>query len=440
MIGLLKLKKSVRDILVGVTGASIAQALSFLLVPIVARLFSPEDYGGAAAFLAVLVLLSPVSSMRYEQAILLPRQEEKAFTLSCISLRILAGVAALSFLVIFITMILPLESVAQYDLMLWLVMLPLFLFITGVANILLSWSTRLGLFSNIAAADITMPLGTSGTRIGIGLIFGSSVLGLLLGTMTGYIARVYMLWKDLKGREGFEQNACRQSIDTTRQVMSEYRDFPFYFAPTDLIREFKENIPLFAVIMIFSAQAAGFYAMASRLLRIPVTIVSLPIRRVYMQRAAQSINKGISFQRLFLKATGLLFCLGLFPFILLAIYGTDIFSLVLGAKWEGAGVYAEIISIWLFSIFILAPSSATFMMLRKRRTWLFFQLTGVIVSILCFLSAIYFPLSDQEVLTIFAYAQAGLNVIIFLVALRVIIQWNPVREDISVSEIKTKHT
>jgi len=57
---------------------------------------------------------------------------------------------------------------------------------------------------------------------------------------------------------------------------------------------------------------------------------------------------------------------GLFPMLLLSIVGDDLFSVVLGPEWIEAGVYSQILAIWMFFWFISSPLSTLFRVLEKQ--------------------------------------------------------------------------
>lgn len=419
MIAWLKSKKSLRDVFVGVMGASTAQVIGFILVPVVARLFSPEDFGKAAAFLAVFAVLLSIASLRFEEAIMLPRAEEEAKALTGMAFRILFAITLISVLGVFLISKSPLNASAGIDPVLWVVLLPFFLLVSGSVNILISWNTRLKKFSHIATSDLMLALGTSVPRIGFGYVFGSSVLGLLAGSLIGYVASALALWNGVKVRMTPVKNLFRLPRGAAGRLMAEYKDFPIYSAPTGFVRELKENIPLFGLMWLFSAQMVGFYAMAIRLVRLPVSVVSMPVRRVFMQRALQIRHDGGEIRGLLLKSTGLLLALGALPLLLLVEYGSELFSWLLGARWEGAGRYAEILAVWLFSIFTLTPSAASFTVVRKQKIWLYFQILGALTGAVIFLFAGYLSLGDYKTLVFFSLSQVFLNVVVFFVALRV---------------------
>ena len=76
-----------KNILVVMTGSSIAQVISYLLSPVVSRLFSPTDFGLFGSFNAVYLVIGSLVTMDYSQAIMLPKEKRQAmnlFVLSCL--------------------------------------------------------------------------------------------------------------------------------------------------------------------------------------------------------------------------------------------------------------------------------------------------------------------------------------------------------------------
>ena len=68
---------------------AIAGAIALLITPVIARLFDPGDFGIAAVWVSSCALLSHVSSLKYELAIMLPATEDGADKLYSLALRIL---------------------------------------------------------------------------------------------------------------------------------------------------------------------------------------------------------------------------------------------------------------------------------------------------------------------------------------------------------------
>lgn len=138
-----------------------------------------------------------------------------------------------------------------------------------------------------------------------------------------------------------------------------------------------------------------------------------------MQRALQIRHDGGEIRGILLKSTGALLVMGVPPLLLLVGYGTELFPWLLGVRWEGAGRYAEILAVWLFSVFVLTPSAATFVVVRQQKVWFLFQIFGALIGAAVFLITGYLSLNDLRALELFSISQATLNGIIFLVALRI---------------------
>jgi hypothetical protein len=67
-----------RHVLTLVTGTGLAQIIPLAITPILARIYSPEQFGVFALFIAVASSLSVVATGRYELAIMLPRKDVDA--------------------------------------------------------------------------------------------------------------------------------------------------------------------------------------------------------------------------------------------------------------------------------------------------------------------------------------------------------------------------
>jgi O-antigen/teichoic acid export membrane protein len=82
------------------TGNVIAQAIPFLAEPVLARLYTPEDFAVLAVYLSVANLFSIIATARYELAIMLPKEDRKAANVLGLSVLISFAVSFISFLIV----------------------------------------------------------------------------------------------------------------------------------------------------------------------------------------------------------------------------------------------------------------------------------------------------------------------------------------------------
>jgi O-antigen/teichoic acid export membrane protein len=129
----------------------------------------------------------------------------------------------------------------------------------------------------------------------------------------------------------------------------------------------------------FSPKIAGFYAMADIVVRKPLLIAGMSIRKEYLQKAAEIKNRGLSLWGSLSKITLGLAILGILPFGLLLFFGADILRIFLGEQWGVADYYVRILAPWYFAVWMTSAAQTTLTVLRKRALWLKLQI-GVLVA------------------------------------------------------------
>ena len=70
-----------QNVLTLMTGTTIAQAIPIAISPILTRIYTPEDFGLYALFLAITSIFGSIANGRYELAIMLPKKDEDAINI-----------------------------------------------------------------------------------------------------------------------------------------------------------------------------------------------------------------------------------------------------------------------------------------------------------------------------------------------------------------------
>ena len=76
----------IKNVGVLVGGTAFSQLIGLLALPILTRLYTPEDFTVLATFSSILALLTVVSCLRFEIAIPMPKKQEIAMQLFLLSL------------------------------------------------------------------------------------------------------------------------------------------------------------------------------------------------------------------------------------------------------------------------------------------------------------------------------------------------------------------
>ena len=79
-----------RGMLVLATGSGIGKIIGIAAIPILTRIYAPEDFGVLAVFTALVTIHAPLVTLRYVLALPLPRHDGVAFNLLVLSTGCLA--------------------------------------------------------------------------------------------------------------------------------------------------------------------------------------------------------------------------------------------------------------------------------------------------------------------------------------------------------------
>ncbi|TCK19471.1 O-antigen/teichoic acid export membrane protein [Thiogranum longum] len=401
---------------IGLIGSTtLAKIIGLALVPVVTRLFTPDDFGVMAIVLSLGLLFGNVGTLRYDQAIVLPRSGSDAVRLTVLSLWSVFAISTLLLVVSIAVDFLGVESGIISQIGVWIYSIPLIVLLIGFNKVISAWCARETIYPVIGKSEIMASLMTGLPRIAIGFVYGSSIGGLLFGAIFGFIAKGAML---LSGVNLCEMRKVSKASDKgLLHIANQYRDFPVYSVPTGFLREFIQKMPVIVLGVIFMPAVVGLYAMANRIARIPIEIISSSLRRIYVQRIAKLRNMGHAISGVLIKATLGLFLLGLVPYLTLAFFGEPLFGWLLGKSWAASGKYASILVPWLFSVFIVSPSTTNFIVLKRQPLLLKIQFYTGVLGLGVFLVAYLINAEPELSLVMYSSAATLANMVLFAISL-----------------------
>ncbi len=92
----------------------------------------------------------------------------------------------------------------------------------------------------------------------------------------------------------------------------------------------------------------GYYALGLDVLQLPMSLIGSAISQVFFQRAAEARFNGTLSQIVedtFLRLS----LVGIFPILLLASIGRDLFTVIYSPTWAEAGTYTQILALGVLS-------------------------------------------------------------------------------------------
>ncbi len=363
--------KFVRQVSLMVSGTAVAQAITIIAAPLLSRLYRPEELGVLAMFLSLVTLLSVISSLRYEQAIVLPLEEEEAASIFLLSCCILVGFTGIGLAVCLTFGGNVARLLGSPELERWMMFVPLGLLAAGLYQILNYWSTRRQQYKRISVSQVARSGGITGTQTAAGWA-GYSASGLIVGQVAGqFVASLW--WAVQVWRESSVLLKSRFRLRELKQMAWKYAEFPKYSTPQTLLNAVSQNLPIFLLGFFYGAVTVGLYSIASRLIQLPVTLVSQSVRQVFYQRTSATGQGEVDLHAMLKKTTLSLALIALVPSLSLIIFGSELFRWVLGADWGEAGQYASWIVAWLFFAFVNPPAVVTTTLLGMQRRLLIYE-------------------------------------------------------------------
>ena len=89
-----------RNVTVVMSGTAVAQLLGYVLMPVIARLYSPSDFGLFGSFQAVATAIAAGVTLQYSQALLMPTEQDDAANLMAVSLLSVLSITVLCALLV----------------------------------------------------------------------------------------------------------------------------------------------------------------------------------------------------------------------------------------------------------------------------------------------------------------------------------------------------
>ena len=362
----------VANVAILASGTVFAQAIILIFSPLLTRLYTPENFGMVAVFMAVVSAILPGITGKYEVAMVLPKKNLHAVELFGIAIWFGLITSSVFFLVIIVLQGQLLVWLNSPGLAGWILLAPLVLLINGLfilggynANRHLEYKlmAKSKLIQAIVMISINLILGF----IGVGFV------GLLMGNILGLlIAFIFIVYKQRNVLRNLNFRLTKRKYVLARR----YIDYPVYNASTGILDGITVGLPIFFLAHYFSADIVGYYALVVRVMNAPIGFISTAVSQINLKKVVDLVNSGNLVEPYLHKVAAILFLLALFPVSVLILYGPELFSLIFGENWIEAGRYAQILSWSLIVQFVASTLSSTLGATRNNRYGALWKVTS----------------------------------------------------------------
>lgn len=362
LVGKLKSKMNLSSGMKNVAKISVGtmsgQAISLITLPLFTRVYGEKIIGVWAILNAIAIIVNSFSDLGLTNAIMIEENEDKMLRLYKV----------ISTIVIFISLVAGLAVGGFYalttnDLKLSVPFIVIYLFL-GIftlqqIQICYSWLNRKGMY-NILMKNPLINNGVFGI-IGLGLgLIGFKQYGYYIGWLSGqFITLIHM-------KRFLPKSFITFNIDSYKEIIKERRRFIQYQLPTNVISNFKNQLPVLLVTTFFGKSIVGYYSISVKCLNVPITFLANSMGRVYFKTVSEMKRAGKSIGEFTYRNLKKAMNVALIPMICLMAFGDVAVMIIFGKEFEMAGHIIRIVALQNFFTFLMMTVQGIGVTLEKQ--------------------------------------------------------------------------
>lgn len=386
-----------KNVVTLITGTTIAQAIPIIITPILTRMYTPEDFGVLALFVAIVTIIGSVANGRYELAIMLPSDDDEAINIAALALLISTVLSFLLFLPSFFLNEYIAASLNSQFIGFWLYFVPLVVWFLGLYNVLSYLNNRMKNYKSIAASVVYRSVVQASVQIGVGSVKATAG-GLISGQiMANIVANARLIYNT---RKYYRLSAINRS--SMGGVARRYISFPKYSMWAILANTLSYQFLNVIISLFYSMSTLGFYSLAQRILGLPTSLIGDSIGRVYFQQATIEKRETGKASKVFRSTTRRLLLMSCIFFLPLYFILPFVFSVAFGQEWRVAGEYAQLLLPVFMFRFVSAALSTTNSVFEKQGLSLLWQIGLLILSIGSLVISWYYDIEFEGFLEIYS--------------------------------------
>lgn len=339
-----------RRVLLLIGGASGAQLIGLAAAPLIARLYTPAEFGILGIYTSLLAIFCAAATLRYECALPIARDGEE--TASLLILVLGTAVVTSSGVGLLLGGLSPhLPGRIQLLGSFWW-LLPPGMFLTAVYQALSYWALREQRFKALASTKVAQAGGMIAIQTGAGALTlgpGWLIAGHIAGQSLGFgtLGRLALR----KHRDAFHTISTRSIAAVARR----YRRFPRYSSGAAVLDALGGSMPLIFLASMYGPTLAGWLTIVYRL-NVPLGVVSNAVGQVNfadmagIMRSDRKSLRGIFARRLTVLIACATLVVGvmnlLVPFLV---------PVLLGPRWNNVTPCLQVMSPLFFAGFVASP-------------------------------------------------------------------------------------
>jgi O-antigen/teichoic acid export membrane protein len=358
-----------RDVGTLISGTLLAQLINLLAYAVLTRTYSTEAFGNFAIFLSTATIVGTVACLRFDIVV-----QAAPFAQRRVAHVIGTRFAAL------ISLVLALLYVAVAPPSGWATLataalLGIATFLTGYTLSGQALLVKHKRYRTTATTNVARTLLTAAPQIGFFWLLPGP-FGLMLGYCVGAAVQAAMQRQAL-------QDVPRRNVSKRRMraMLRRYRMYPIYDLPSALLATASLFAGNYLVFALYGAASAGLYAMAFRLITLPLALIGSNLSEVFFQRASLAYEQRQPiwpFMRLALLVAG---GLAIAAAIATTLLAPPVIDFYLGSEWSAVAELMIALTP-LMALRLLSLSVGSTPLVLRRPQWLLIHSAALLAVLL----------------------------------------------------------
>ena len=363
-----------------------------IFAPILTRIYNPQEFSVYTIYITIVQIVAIISALKYELGIPLVNNRNERINLFRISV---INTFLISLFVFTILSLYDFFNPSSLNMSLLKYFVPTGIILMSMFHhVLYNWLLYKKFFKYISFSKIVFGFLYAILPIFLFYSFGfknykylifSHQVALLVGLFIIFIFICLSrkeLFKDIQSLFIFK-------IKDLLHVLKKYKKYPLFSSPSQLINVLGIWLPVIMIWLYFDYKYASLYFLSHRSVNMPVMLLGHSIGKIFYSEAASNLNKG-RLNESISKYFKLLFHLA-FPFLFICIFlAPNLFDVVFSKEWSEAGLIVQILSPWLFVLFIASPLSTIPTILYKQEVDFKFNSFLLIVRVFALIVGVFY--------------------------------------------------
>lgn len=336
-----------------VSGTVIGQLIPIIFLPVITRIYGPEEFAGLVIFISISSVFGVISNLRLQLAIVQPKEDREANILLICSITVGLLLSLLVGSCFYFLNWISDGLVGSYTTNFPIEVLPFTILALSIQQATTYWLLRNDKITFVAISKIIQGIVSVCGYILLGLIDASSK-NLIFGYFLGISATA--LYLSVQGMTATKVYLYFPRYEISA-VIRKFKLFPLLSTPGALLNSLSTQMPNYAFAKFQEVASTGAFGLVTRVLSAPSSFISASVSQVLLKKSADRDQENLKFHifvsLIFLM---LLICYSPLAFII-SFAGVEIFVYVFGSEWSEAGRMSETLVWALFLRFAVSPMS-----------------------------------------------------------------------------------